>query len=566
MRIRVAVPDEHVTPEVVEPVLEAVTRLNEHMLASGQTPTSHELVGQGAIWRPENMGDEHFDHGGTIASRGWGDCDDWAPLHAATLRATGEDPGARVVMKASGPSTFHAMVERSNGQVETGDQDISVRAGMKSHNISGAEDPNVWLCDPHDGRLYQGSLMPSVGPISLHCGPGVAVRGCAPIRGCPPVFEGRVDLPIVGSPLVRVRSFLRHRPGRHRRVVGSILPYAISVTNFSPSKYHALHGALCGAMIVGESSGMTADIDRYKLLALQHAMAGASPGQVHEMLVQTMHQDLYNAAQASGQHPEAHSKALLQQTNIVGPAIIGGFFSDLGHIASSVVSDVSKVAKAVAKTAGPWVGDVLHGVEAAVSVVPGLGTAVSDVVAAAETAYETAAAIASGHPFDAAIHAAYNFATGTIPGAAALRPILDPVVNTLIGLTHTKEPIESTVLDGILAAVPDAPKIGPLSPRSVAASMAHLIVGHLGVKHTKGSPPPKSKPAARPPPPPHPNVVHAPLIVTPAKPAVKQVHVQAPAHVALPLRPGATPKPPGLAHAALHKVTRQHVDTVHTHV
>src|SRR5277367_6322528 len=154
MRIRVAVPDDHVTPDVVEPVLEAVTRLNQHMLVTGQTPTATELVRQGAIWRPENMGDEHFDHGGTIASRGWGNCDDWGPLRAADLRVTGEDPGARVVMKPSGPSTFHAMVERSGGAVETGNDDISVKAGMKMHNISGAEDsPAIWLCDPHDGRI-----------------------------------------------------------------------------------------------------------------------------------------------------------------------------------------------------------------------------------------------------------------------------------------------------------------------------------------------------------------------------------------------------------------------------
>lgn len=561
MRIQVAVPDEHVTPEVVEPVLEAVTRLNEHMLAAGQTPTATALLEQGAKWRPENMGDEHFDHGGTIASRGWGDCDDWAPLRAAELRATGEDPGARTVMKASGPSTFHAMVERSGGHVETAGEDISVRAGMKSHTISGV-DSNVWVCDPHDGRIYQGALLPAVGPLSLHCGPGVAVRGCAPIRGCPPVYEGRVDLPIVGSPLVRVRSFLRHRPGRPRRVVGAVLPYAISVTNFSPSRYHALHGALCGAMIVGESSGMTADIDRYKLLALQHAMAGASPGQVHEMLVAVMQEDLSNASQASGQHPEAHSKALLSQTGLSGAAVVGGFFSDIGHIASSVVSDVSKVAKAVAKTAGPWVGDVLHGVEAAVSVVPGLGTAVSDVVAAAETAYDAAAAALHGNPLEAGIDAAYNFATASIPGAAALRPILDPVKATLIGMTVKKEPLDSAALDGVLASVPDSPKVGPLSPRSVAASLAHLIVGHLGVKHVKGGPPPRSRPAARPPPPPHPNVLHAPLIVTAAKPASKTVHVQATAPRAV-VRAS---KGAGHAHAAVHKVTRRAVDTVHTRV
>jgi hypothetical protein len=202
-------------------------------------------------------------------------------------------------------------------------------------------------------------------------------------------------------------------------------------------------------------------------------------------------------------------------------------------------------------------------VQASVSVVPGLGTAVSDVVAAAETAYDAAMALAHGNPLEAGIRAAYNFATATIPGASAIRIVLDPVVTALIDLTAKKEPVGSAVLDGILAAVPDAPKIGPISPRSVAASLAHLIVGHLGVKHDpKTATPPKSRPAARPPPPPHANVVHAPLITTPAKPATKAVHV-APRVAPVMAR---KVKPPGAAHAAVHKLTLQSVNTTVTHV
>lgn len=569
MRIRVSVPDEHVTSDVVEPVLEAVTRLNERMIENGQTPTSHELIDQGAIWRPEDPGDEHFDHGGTIAKRGWGDCDDWGPLHTATLRASGEDPGAKTIMVQSGPSTYHALTQRSDGSLE----DPSIAAGMKSerpHNISGeASEHEVWARDPLDGRIYQGAMPPAVGPMSLHCGPGLAVRGCRPIRGCPPAYEARVDVPIVGSRLVHVRSFTRHRPGRARRVHGNVLPYALSVTHLAGTRQDAVEGALVGAILLGDASGMTADVDRYKLMALHHAMAGMSPGEVHEALVNQMHRDLYDAAQASGQPPEAHSKALLAQTlkpGVSGPVIIGGFFSDLGHIASSVVSDVSKVASSVATNVGPWVGDVLHGVEAAVSVVPGLGTAVSDVVAAAETAYDSAAALLHGNPLEAGIDAAYNFATASIPGAAALRPILDPVKAVLIGMTVKKEPIDSTVLDGVLANVPDDPKIGSLSPRSVAASLAHLIVSHLGVKHKKGAPPPRSRAAAKPPAPPHPNVVHAPLVIhAKAKPAVLfSLPAFAPSAQLQELI--LQKKPPGHAHSALHKVTKQQVDTVHVPV
>jgi len=609
MRIRVGVPDEHVTPEVVEPVLEAVTRLNEHMIRTGQSPTSDDLLARGAKWRPENMGDEHFDHGGTIAERGWGDCDDWAPLHAATHRARGTDPGASVVMVPSGPSTFHAMVKRSDGSIESGPADISVRAGMKPIAQPGIHgDANVWVCDPHDGRIYQGALAPTVGPLNMHCGPAVAVRG---VQG---YYQARVDVPIVGSPLVAVRSYARHRPGHHRRACHGPMPYAISVSHMGPTKHHALLGCLIGAVLAADASDMVHPLDRYRLLALQSAQAGMSPGQVHDALMHQMHADLLAMSHATGRHPEEHSKELLAhmhaQAGIVGPPplIIGGFFSDLGHIASGIVSDVGKAASAVAHTVGPWVGDILHGVEAAASVVPGLGTAISDVVAAGESAIDTIEAIASGNPLAGAIKTAYNFALGTVPAAASLHPVLDPVVNALINLTVKKEPVESAILDGILNAVPDSPKIGPVSPRSIAASLAHLIVGHLGVKNTGTAAAPKGTPmtaaqsaavkaalqshpaggplaaavsavaaaAAKAPikPPVKPAVAKKPVAPTKVVPMVVHpaAHAVAPHLVALTMKKptvvaaATASKPLGIAHAAVHRVTLSPVDTTQVHV
>src|SRR5208282_6915953 len=126
MRIRIAVPEEHVDPSVIDAALEAVTRLDESMIRKGQSMTSHDLVDAGAVWKPEPPGDEHFDHGGTIAARGWGDCDDWAPLHAATLRANGDDPGARAIIVPSGKHNWHAIVKRSDGSTD----DPSADAGM----------------------------------------------------------------------------------------------------------------------------------------------------------------------------------------------------------------------------------------------------------------------------------------------------------------------------------------------------------------------------------------------------------------------------------------------------
>lgn len=601
MRIRVGVPDEHVTPEVVEPVLEAVTRLNEHMIRTGQSPTSHEALAKGAIWRPENMGDEHFDHGGTIASRGWGDCDDWAPLHAATLRASGTDPGAKTIMVPSGPNTFHAIVKRSDGSIE----DPSVAAGMKQgkypanlHGIDGAEEVmQVWACDPHDGRIYQGALAATVGPLSLHCGPGIALRGGP---GC---YEARVDVPLIGSPLVAVRSYTRHHARKHARVCNGSVPYAISCSHMAPTPGRAMRGAIVGAICCGDASEMVSNIDRYKLLAMQSAMAGMTPGQVHDALERQIHADMHAAAAQSGRTPDEHAAELALQTaavvgwaqfpgsqSLVGAPAVGNIFNDIGNIASSIVSDVSSVASTVTNAVGPWAGTIIHGVQAAVSVIPGLGTAVSDVIATAETVYTSAVALMHGNPFEAAIMAAYNFATATVPGAAALRIILDPIVHTLIGLTVKHEPVDAAVLDGLLSAVPDAPKLGSISPRSVAASLAHLIVGHLGVTVKKSSPPPKSKPAAAT----HPaHVVIKPAPKMPAfnfapgafkdagkaaaaaqtaatKAKLSKMFANLPdfadAGKAAAAAQARAQAGPGTAHAAIHKITLRPVDAMQVHV
>jgi hypothetical protein len=575
VRIRIAVPEAFVRPDVVDATLEAVTRLDEHLIRSGQSPTSHELVQQGAVWRPEPPGDEHFDHGGTIAARGWGDCDDWAPLHAATLRASGEDPGAVARVVPSGPSTYHAIVQRSDGAIE----DPSVAAGMKAHRVGGIDGETiaVWAHDPHDGRIYHGQLLPTVAPLQGHCGPNMSVRGIT-VVGAGDLWEGRCDVPIDGSPLIRVRSYLRHKHGhghhRHhpaRRVHG-VVPYAISVTGWGSSPVDALHEAVVGAILCGDAAELTTSLDRYKLLATQAAMAGHSPGEVRDMLVDQMTTDVQAAAATDGSHPRDHTSRLLtelmQDGTISGVLVscdgyvVGDFFSDIGHIASGVVSAVQSVARSV----GPWVGTIIHGIQAIVSVVPGLGTAVSDIIAAAESAYDEAAALLSGNPLEGAIKAAYNFATATIPGASSLRILVDPVVNTLLGLAFKKEPIESALLDGILSDVPDSPKIGPLSPRSVVSSLAHMLVSHLGAKQT----PKGQKPAPAPAPPPgvaivpgKPIDVHPQVMAAAHQGAAKAPHAllpaaQAAAHAkAAATRPVTAPaakvvKPRGVPHAATH--------------
>jgi hypothetical protein len=557
VRVQIAVPEEHVSPEVIDAALEAVTRMNESMIRSGDSPTSQELIDQGAVWRPEPFGEEHFDHGGTIANRGWGDCDDWAPLAAASLRASGQDPGATARVIPSGPNTYHAIVQRSDGSLE----DPSIAAGMKAQRIGQIDDErlSIWACDPHDGRIYEGQLAPTVAPMTLHCGPALAVRG-ATIVGFGNVFEGRCDLPISGSPLVRVRSHLRHRPHHHHhhkhvRGVTSVvgvgeIPYAFSCTAQGPTPLHALSRAIVGAILLGDAAEMTTSLDRYKLLAAQAAMAGMSAGQVHEALLDRLAQDLHAHGQATGTDPGTHSAALLtqlaQEQGTVQGCVIGGFFDDIGKIAGGIVHAVSSVANTVAKgLGGPIWGDILHGVQGAVSAVPILGTAVSEVIAAAETAYEAAAAALSGNPLEGAIHGAYNFALASVPGASALRPALDPVVNSLINMTAGHEPVDAAVLNGLLNSVPDAPKFGKISPRSVAASIAHMVVGHLGIKNASAAASKKS-PAAE--------LVPKKEQLVAKKPVAAHVIVKSPPKPIVVVKASISPPPPPPpeAHAAVH--------------
>jgi hypothetical protein len=137
MRIRLALPEqalhESERKEVLDAALEAVTRAATPLVARRKVPTAAAAIKAGRVrWKPEPPGDEHFDLPSTVLARGWGDCDDLAPWHAASLRASGVDPRARAVVKKSGPARWHALVKRGDGSIE----DPSVAAGMGS-GVSG---------------------------------------------------------------------------------------------------------------------------------------------------------------------------------------------------------------------------------------------------------------------------------------------------------------------------------------------------------------------------------------------------------------------------------------------
>jgi hypothetical protein len=247
LRVNIAIPEAQVTKPVLDGALEAVTRLNEQLIAEGSTPTSHQLIQQGARWQPERPGDEHFDHGALIAQRGHGDCDDWAPLHAATLRATGEDPGANAVVKKSGPKRWHAIVERSDGTVD----DPSLAAGMpdpaRRVGVRGAWLPSMWQRRP---ASVDGAYIAQ---------PQLALRPIADRYGQPEAWQARADLPWHWAP-----------PGH------APLDVAMASLHASPVSDQAVVGALRGAYRLGVAGGCAHTEDLERVAAIADACDGAS--------------------------------------------------------------------------------------------------------------------------------------------------------------------------------------------------------------------------------------------------------------------------------------------------
>lgn len=246
MRIRIAVPDGHVTPGVLNAALEATTRANEQMLASGDAPPISEAIKRGAVkWKPEPFKDgEHFDLSKTVHERGWGDCDDLAPALAAELRHKGVDEGARAVVKKSGPKRWHAITELSDGRTV----DPSEMAGMyeykKRHGDSFVNGP---------GRYgVHGAV---IGLLSR----GHAMIGVKPYKG---KWASRCDLPVEGAPCALVGVAMHD------------------------DALEAITGAVNAACVVGAASGMITPEDIARALCVRSCFAGAHPEAVAHALEQ----------------------------------------------------------------------------------------------------------------------------------------------------------------------------------------------------------------------------------------------------------------------------------------
>jgi hypothetical protein len=244
MRIAVAVPEPHVSAPILNAALEGVTRLNERLIDEGAVPTFRESVNH-VRWKPEPPGGEHFDHAAIVNDRGWGDCDDLAPWHAASLRVTGEDPGARAVARRSGPKRWHCEVKRSDGTIE----DPSREAGMPAPGgVVGTRAATLPV-------MFQRSSV--VGGVYMPV-PHLALRPIQDRHGRPESWQARTDLP------------WHWQPGK------SAADVAMVSLHKSPITDQALVGACRGAIALGEASGFASDEDLDRLDAIIDACHGAT--------------------------------------------------------------------------------------------------------------------------------------------------------------------------------------------------------------------------------------------------------------------------------------------------
>lgn len=253
MRIRIAVPDRHISPDVLNAALEATTVANQEMLASGDAEPISEGIRMGRVkWKPEPFRDgEHFDLTKTVTERGWGDCDDLAPALAAELRETGKDPGATAVVKKSGPKRWHAVTQLSDGRIV----DPSAMAGMYEYKKKNGD---TFVNGPGDYGITGSSV---VGMLSTE---GELVVGVKQTGGG---WAARCDLPVDGD-------------------VDGDLDGAFDIVGVGHhvSPIEAIHGAINTACLVGAAGDMVTQEDIARAILMREALTGGDPRYVAQLV------------------------------------------------------------------------------------------------------------------------------------------------------------------------------------------------------------------------------------------------------------------------------------------
>lgn len=285
MRVNVAIPESQVSAPVLNAALESVTRLNEAMLADKQVPTFTEGLKEGIRWKPEPPGAEHFDHAGVVLGRKWGDCDDLAPWHAASLRHTGEDPEAEAVVRRSGPKRWHAVVRRGDGSID----DPSREAGMGRK-----EHPGV-----------QGAALPLMYTApSAVVGGAYIVRPAIAMRPFRDKIQARADLPW------HWKAHLDDKP--------TPTDYAMATLHSDPVASTALVGAIEGACRLAIAGGYAHPEHIARLNAIADAIEGVDLREVADM------------------YGEGHA--------IAAAEVVGSFFGKLAKGAGSLAKGALKIA------------------------------------------------------------------------------------------------------------------------------------------------------------------------------------------------------------------------------
>jgi hypothetical protein len=236
MRVKLGVPEELDDKErayALDAALEASTRSIVPLVRRGVVPTAAAAIKRhGVRWRPEPPGDEHFDLPQDVLARKWGDCDDLAPYHAASLRASGADPGARAFVKKSGPNRWHAVVRRTDGSVEDPSLAAGMGRGVNGHQVYGANAP-IWK----------------------------------------PMFPERMSVamyPMVSGALVRVD------------VPDTEFPWSWSGMHFARETPSAVVGAMrCARLVCGDGID---PMDDLRLSAIEDLVLGADPSEVGEAI------------------------------------------------------------------------------------------------------------------------------------------------------------------------------------------------------------------------------------------------------------------------------------------
>jgi hypothetical protein len=381
MRINVAVPEAHVDAPVLDAMLESVTRLDQKLLQEGAVPTAKEAIKKhGVRWQPEPPGEEHFDHAGTVMQRGHGDCDDLAPHHAASLRHTGEDPGAKAVVYRSGPMRWHAVVQRSDGSID----DPSRWAGM-GQGVSGVGEHgfDVVGVDPAEYGFAGSGLPLMYAPSTNEVGayivkPQVAMK---PVRGA---YQARADLPWMW------REHIDDPP--------TASDYAMTVLHTAPLASTALTGCLDGAVRFAECAGVSCEEHLDQLAAAADRAAGVGFDEVANVYG-------YETARRADQ-------------------VVGSLFGGLGRFLKRVASPLEKiVSKAVQFV--PGVGPIASAaLDTAAQLLPRNHPAHPANAGQPGHAAAVHALIQAGHPaYAGAVPAPHNIPPGTAAIAGGYGPV-----------------------------------------------------------------------------------------------------------------------------------------------